>query len=106
MSKKTVIELEQAAIKAEQRAKALRDQAKRQTQMEEDRFYDEVSSLYDMERGEQRQPEETKAHTTKREWEIVTQENKIDDLQMQKELLEFYRISLPVLPPLTALKCL
>lgn len=35
MSKKTVTELEQAALRAEQRAKALRDQAKKQTRAEE-----------------------------------------------------------------------
>ena len=35
MSKKTITELEQAAIKAEQRAKALREQARKQTQAEE-----------------------------------------------------------------------
>ena len=57
--------------------------------LRQDRFYSEVSSHYDMERGEQKQPEETKAHVTKREWQIAKQENKIDDLQTQKELLEF-----------------
>lgn len=57
--------------------------------LRQDRFYEEVSSRYGMERGEQKQPEETKAHTTKREWQIATQENNIDDLQTQKELLEF-----------------
>lgn len=55
----------------------------------QDRFFDEVSSHYDMERGEQKQPGEIKAHTTKRDWQIATQENNIDDLQTQKELLEF-----------------
>lgn len=35
MSKKTVEELEQAALRAEQRAKSLRDKARRQTRMEE-----------------------------------------------------------------------
>lgn len=35
MSKKTVTELEQAALRAEQRAKALRDQARKQTRAEE-----------------------------------------------------------------------
>ena len=34
-NKKSIAELEEAALKAEQRAKALRDKAKRQTQMEE-----------------------------------------------------------------------
>lgn len=57
--------------------------------LRQDRFYNEVSSHYDMERGEQKQPEEMKAHTTKREWQIATQENQINDLQTQKELLQF-----------------
>ncbi len=42
MSKKTIEELEEAARKAEQRAKALRDQAKRQTQMEEAKLNTEI----------------------------------------------------------------
>lgn len=57
--------------------------------LRQDRFYNEVSSHYGMERGEQKQPEEIKTHTTKREWQIATQENQISDLQMQKELLQF-----------------
>lgn len=55
----------------------------------QDRFYSEVSSRYDMDRGEQRHPEEIKSHTTKREWQIATQESQINDLQTQKELLQF-----------------
>ena len=55
----------------------------------QDRFYSEVSSRYGMERGEQKQPEEIKKHTTKREWQIATQESQINDLQTQKELLQF-----------------
>ena len=42
MRKKTIEELEQEAQKAEQRAKALRDKAKRQTQMEESRINVEI----------------------------------------------------------------
>ena len=42
MNKKTIEQLEQAALKAEQRAKALRDQAKRQTQMEEAKLNAEI----------------------------------------------------------------
>lgn len=57
--------------------------------LRQDRFFNEVSSRYNMERGEQREPAETKKHTAKREWQIATQESKIDDLQTQKELLEF-----------------
>ena len=42
MRKKTIEELEQEAQKAEQRAKALRDKAKRQTKMEESKLNAEI----------------------------------------------------------------
>ena len=42
----------------------------------QDRFYDEVSKRYGLERGEVREPAETKSHTTKREWQIAMQEQK------------------------------
>ena len=57
--------------------------------LRQDRFYSEVSSRYGMERGEPKRPEEAKSHTTKREWQLATQERQINDLQVQKELLEF-----------------
>lgn len=57
--------------------------------LRQDRFYEEVSSKYGMERGEPNRPEEIKTHTTKREWQLATQERQINDLQEQKELLEF-----------------
>lgn len=57
--------------------------------LRQDRFYSEVSSRYGMERGEPKRPEEIKKHTTKREWQTAQQESKIDNLQVQKELLEF-----------------
>lgn len=57
--------------------------------LRQDRFYSEVSSCYGMERGEPKRPEEIKKHTTKREWQTAQQESKIDNLQTQKELLEF-----------------
>ena len=41
-----------------------------------DRFYDEVSKRYGLKRGEVREPAETKAHTTKREWQIAMQEQR------------------------------
>lgn len=57
--------------------------------LRQDRFYNEVSSRYGMERGEQRDPAETKRYTTKREWQIAKQESELNDLQIQKDLLEF-----------------
>ena len=42
MNKKTIEQLEQEALKAEARAKALRDKAKRQTQMEEAKLNAEI----------------------------------------------------------------
>lgn len=57
--------------------------------LRQDRFYNEVSSHYGMERGEQNQPGEIKAHATKREWQLAKQESQIDDLQTQKEMLQF-----------------
>ena len=59
--------------------------------LRQDRFYDEVGKAYDLERGERRDPAETKAHTTKREWQIATQEGKFQEtiektLEAQKEL--------------------
>ena len=57
--------------------------------LRQDRFYDEVSGKYGMERGEPKRPEEVKSHTAKREWQLATQERQINDLLIQKELLEF-----------------
>ena len=57
--------------------------------LRQDRFYNEVSSHYGMERGEQKQPEETKAHTTKREWQIAKQEQELNTLEDKKTVLEF-----------------
>ena len=57
--------------------------------LRQDRFFDEVSSKYGMERGEQKQPEEIKAHTTKREWQIAKQEQELNILEDKKTVLEF-----------------
>ena len=59
--------------------------------LRQDRFYDEVGKAYDLERGERRDPAEAKAHTTKREWQIATQEGKFQEtvektLEAQKDL--------------------
>ena len=49
----------------------------------QDRFYDDVTKHYGLERGEIRDPAEIKAHTTKREWQIATQEQRLE--QARKE---------------------
>lgn len=57
--------------------------------LRQDRFYNEVSSHYGMERGEQREPAEIKSHTTKREWQIAKQEQEVNTLEDKKTILEF-----------------
>ena len=42
----------------------------------QNRFYDEVTKHYGLERGEVREPAEAKAHTTKREWQLALQEQR------------------------------
>ena len=60
----------------------------RQTyRLRQDRFYDEVGKKHEMERGERRDPTQTKEHTTKREWQIATQEARLEEA---KEKLEVY----------------
>ena len=59
--------------------------------LRQDRFYEEVGKHYDLERGERRDPTERKEHTTKREWQIATQEAQLQDtinktLEAQKQL--------------------
>lgn len=49
----------------------------------QDRFYAEVSREYGLERGEVRDPAETKAHTTKREWQLATQEQRLERAKQQ-----------------------
>lgn len=46
--------------------------------MRQDRFFEEVGKKYDLERGERREPGEIKRHTTKREWQIATQEERLN----------------------------
>lgn len=57
--------------------------------LRQDRFFNEVSSRYDMDRGEPREPAEVKKHTTKREWQIVKQEQELCALEDKKTILEF-----------------
>ena len=49
--------------------------------LRQDRFYQEVGKAHEMERGERRDPAEIKAHTTKREWQIATQEQRLEQAQ-------------------------
>lgn len=57
--------------------------------LRQDRFFNEVSSRYGMDRGEPREPAEAKKHTTKREWQIVKQEQELCALEDKKTILEF-----------------
>lgn len=49
----------------------------------QDRFYEQVSKARGLERGEIHDPAHRKAHTTKREWQIATQEEKLNQLKKQ-----------------------
>lgn len=46
--------------------------------LRQDRFYDEVTKQYGLDRGEINDREDRKLHTTKREWQLATQENEIE----------------------------
>ena len=52
----------------------------------QDRFYDEVTKHYGLERGEVREPAETKTHTTKREWQLAVQEERAAQAEQRMEL--------------------
>lgn len=49
----------------------------------QDRFFEEVTKQYGLERGEVRDPAEIKAHTTKREWQIATQEQRLEQARQE-----------------------
>lgn len=57
--------------------------------LRQDRFFNEVSSRYGMERGEPKDPAEVKRHTTKREWQVAKQEQELNILEDKKAILEF-----------------
>lgn len=57
--------------------------------LRQDRFFNEVSSRYGMERGEPKDPAEVKRHTTKREWQVAKQEQELNILEDKKTILEF-----------------
>lgn len=54
----------------------------------QDSFYEEVSQKYGMERGEVLEEGELCLHTTKREWQIATQEERLAEVAEQAQLLE------------------
>lgn len=51
--------------------------------LRQDRFYHDVGRVHSMERGERRDPAEIKAHTTKREWQIATQEQRLEQARRE-----------------------
>lgn len=61
----------------------------------QDKFYDEVSKKWGLERGEIRDWQDIKKHTTKREWQIAKleqeKENLEADFQTEKKELERYK---------------
>jgi hypothetical protein len=54
----------------------------------QDQFFEQVGKPHEMERGERRDPAERKAHTTKREWQIATQEQRLEDATKQADQQE------------------
>lgn len=52
-------------------------------QLRQDRFFEQVAVKHWMERGERRDPAEVKVHTTKREWQIATQEQVLEQARQQ-----------------------
>lgn len=63
--------------------------------LRQDRFFEQVTKSRGMERGEVREPSRTKAHTTKREWQLATQEKRLAEqdqkLQQARDELEAVR---------------
>lgn len=54
----------------------------------QDLFYEEVSQHFGMERGEVVEEGEIRLHTTKREWQIATQEEKLEAAKQKVEVQE------------------
>lgn len=50
-------------------------------QRRQDQFFEEVGEHYGMDRGIRRDAADIKAHTTKREWQLATQEQELQQLQ-------------------------
>lgn len=53
--------------------------------LHQDRFFEQVSKSRGLERGEVREPAQTKAHTTKREWQIATQAERLEEAKANTE---------------------
>ena len=49
--------------------------------LRQDRFYEQVSKKYALERGEVKEPAEIKAHLTKREWQAGRVEEELTELK-------------------------
>lgn len=54
----------------------------------QDRFFDEVTKERGLDRGEVRDPAETKKHTTKREWQIATQDDRFEQARDRADDME------------------
>lgn len=57
-------------------------------QKRQDQFFEEVGSHYGMDRGIRRDAAEIKKHTTKREWQLATQDRELQQLQQQTAAAE------------------
>lgn len=51
--------------------------------LHQDHFFEQVTKERGLERGEVREPAELKAHTTKREWQIATQEQQLEQARRE-----------------------
>lgn len=57
-------------------------------QKRQDQFYEQVGEHYGMDRGIRRDAAEVKRHTTKREWQLATQDRELQQLQEQTAAAE------------------
>lgn len=57
-------------------------------QKRQDQFYEQVGEHYGMDRGIRRDAAEIKKHTTKREWQLATQDRELQQLQEQTAAAE------------------
>lgn len=57
-------------------------------QKRQDQFFEEVGEHYGMDRGIRRDAAEIKKHTTKREWQMATQDRELQQLQEQTAAVE------------------
>lgn len=57
-------------------------------QKRQDQFYEQVGEQHGMDRGVRRDAADIKAHTTKREWQLATQDRELQQLQQQTAAAE------------------